>query len=118
MFANQVEMHPLLQQTELREYCASADVELVAYSPLARGEVFDVPEIGSVAEKHGVSEAQVSLAWLREKGVTAIPKATGTDHIEDNLSSLEVALDDEDVERLDGIDRDERQVDPDFGPWN
>jgi diketogulonate reductase-like aldo/keto reductase len=118
VFANQVEMHPLLPQAELREYCASADVELVAYSPLARGEVFDVPEIESVAEKHGVSEAQVSLAWLREKDVTAIPKATGTDHIEDNLSSLEVALDDEDVERLDGIDRDERQVDPDFGPWN
>ena len=118
VFANQVEMHPLLPQAELREYCASADVELVAYSPLARGEVFDVPEIESVAEKHGVSEAQVSLAWLREKSVTAIPKATGTDHIEDNLSSLEVALDDEDVERLDGIDRDERQVDPDFGPWN
>ena len=118
VFANQVEMHPLLPQAELREYCASADVELVAYSPLARGEVFDVPEIGSVAEKHGVSEAQVSLAWLREKGVTAVPKATGPDHIEDNLSSLKVTLDDEDVERLDGIDRDERQVDPDFGPWN
>ena len=63
-------------------------------------------------------EAHLCLAWLREKGVTAIPKATGPDHIEDNLSSLGVALDDEDVERLDGIDRDERQVDPDFGPWN
>ncbi|PSQ40377.1 aldehyde oxidoreductase [Halobacteriales archaeon QS_9_68_42] len=118
VFANQVEVHPLLPQAELREYCASADVELVAYSPLARGAVFDVPEIGAVADKHGVSEAQISLAWLREKGVTAIPKATGTDHIEDNLASLELDLDDADVEQLDGIDRDERQVDPDFGPWN
>ena len=73
IFANQIECHPLLPQAELREHCAAHDVEVVAYSPLARGDVFDVPEIRGVAEKHGVSEAQVSLAWLREKGVTAIP---------------------------------------------
>ncbi|SEW03865.1 aldo/keto reductase [Halobacterium jilantaiense] len=117
-FANQVELHPLLPQTELREYADGEDIELVAYSPLARGEVFDVPEIQDVAEKHGVSEAQVSLAWVREKGVTAIPKATGEDHIADNWASLDVDLDDEDVAKIDSIDRRERQVDPDFGPWN
>ena len=117
-FANQVEFHPLLQQDDLREYADGADIELVAYSPLARGEVFDVPEIQAVAEKHGVSEAQVSLAWVREKGVTAIPKATGEDHIVDNWESLDLELDDEDIAKIDGIDRRDRQVDPDFGPWN
>ncbi|RDI71089.1 aldo/keto reductase [Halopelagius longus] len=117
IFANQIELHPLLPQKELREHCADRDVEIVAYSPLARGEVFDVPELSDVAEKHGVSEAQVSLAWLREKGVTAIPKATGEDHISDNWASLSVELDDEDVEKIDGIDRTERQVDPGFAPW-
>jgi len=117
-FANQVELHPLLPQDELREDADGRDVELVAYSPLARGDVFDVPEIQDVAEKHGVSEARVSLAWLREKGVTAIPKATGEDHITDNLASLDVDLDDEDVERIDGIDARDRRVDPGFGPWN
>ncbi|CAM2850111.1 MULTISPECIES: aldo/keto reductase [Halobacterium] len=117
-FANQVEFHPLLQQEELREYADGEDIELVAYSPLARGEVFDVPEIQAVAEKHGVSEAQVSLAWVRRKGVTAIPKATGEDHIADNWASLDLELDDEDVAKIDGIDRRERQVDPEFGPWN
>jgi len=117
-FANQVELHPLLPQEELREYAENNDIELVAYSPLARGEVFDVPEIQDVAEKHGVSEAQVSLSWVREKGVTAIPKATGEDHIADNWASLDVDLDDEDVAKIDSIDRRERQVDPDFGPWN
>jgi 2,5-diketo-D-gluconate reductase B len=117
-FANQVELHPLLPQEELREYADSNDVELVAYSPLARGEVFDVPEIQDVAEKHGVSEAQVSLAWIREKGVTAIPKATGEDHIADNWGSLDVALDDEDVAKIDSIERESRQVDPGFAPWN
>ena len=116
-FANQVEFHPLLPQEDLREYVADEDIELVAYSPLARGEVLDVPEIQAVAEKHGVSEAQVSLAWVREKGATAIPKATSADHIEDNFASLGVELDDEDVEQIDGIDSRDRQVDPDFGPW-
>jgi len=117
IFANQIECHPLLPQEELRAHCADRDVEVVAYSPLARGEVFDVPEIQAVAEKHGVSEAQVSLAWLREKGVTAIPKATSEAHVRDNWESQSLDLDDEDVARIDGIDRREREVDPDFAPW-
>lgn len=115
-FAIQVEMHPLLPQTELREYATGRDVELVAYSPLARGEVFDVDEIAEIASKHGVSEAQVSLAWLREKDVTAIPKATGTAHLEDNWMSLSLTLDDEDMATIDGIDRTDRRVHPSFAP--
>ena len=117
IFANQIECHPLLPQEELRAHCADHDVEVVAYSPLARGEVFDVPEIQDVAEKHGVSEAQVSLAWLDEKGVTAIPKATSEAHVRDNWASRTLDLDDEDVATIDGIDRRERQVDPSFAPW-
>ncbi|MFW5919142.1 MAG: aldo/keto reductase [Halanaeroarchaeum sp.] len=116
--ANQVEFHPLLQQEALRKYLADAGIDLVAYSPLARGEVFDVPEIQRIAEKHGVSEAQVSLAWIREKDGIAIPKATGEAHLRDNWESLTLELDDEDVSTIDGIDRESRQVDPGFGPWN
>lgn len=117
IFANQVEMNPLLPQEELREYCDEHDIELVAYSPLARGKVFDVDELTEVAEKHDASEAQVSLAWLREKSVTVIPKATSEEHIRDNWESLTLDLDDEDVETIDGIDTVERQVDPDDSPW-
>ncbi|MFC6787620.1 aldo/keto reductase [Halobaculum halobium] len=118
IFANQIELHPLLQQEELREACGEHDVELVAYSPLARGQVFDVPELTEIAEKHDASEAQVSLAWLREKGVTAIPKATSEAHIRDNWESIGVTLDDEDVAAIDAIDREDRRVDPGFAPWN
>ncbi|QZY00975.1 aldo/keto reductase [Halobaculum rubrum] len=116
--ANQFECHPLLQQEALREACADHDVEVVAYSPLARGQVFDVPELSEIAEKHGASEAQVSLAWLREKGVTAIPKATSEAHIRDNWESVALDLDDEDVATIDDIDREDRRVDPGFAPWN
>ena len=117
IFANQVECHPLLQQEALRAVCVEHGVELVAYAPLGRGAVFDVPELSAVAEKHGVSEAQVSLAWLRERGVTAIPKATGEAHIRENLESLELELDDEDLATIDGIDRERRLIDPPNAPW-
>jgi len=119
VFANQVEMHPLLPQDELVEYGREHDVNLVAYSPLARGEVFDVPEIREVAEKHDASPAQVSLAWLLQRdGVAAIPKATGEEHILDNWGARDLDLDGEDVATIDSIDTRDRKVDPDFGPWN
>ena len=118
IIANQVEMHPLLQQEELLEKCREHGITLVAYSPLARGEVFNVPELTEIAEKHDVSEAQVSLAWLMQKdGVVAIPKATGEDHIRDNFEALDLELDEEDIEKIDSIDREEREVDPDFASW-
>ncbi len=116
-FANQVEMHPLLPQEELRAHCEAAGVHVVAYSPLARGAVLDVPEIREVADDHGVSAAQVALAWVREKGATAIPKATSAGHVRDNWASLDLELDDEDVAAIDSIEREERFVDPSFAPW-
>ena len=117
IFANQVECHPKLPQEELRELCREMGIELVAYSPLARGEVFDVPELEEIAESHGASAAQVSLAWLREHGITAIPKATGTEHIEDNFGSLSLSLTAEEVAAIDGVSDRERTVDPEFAPW-
>lgn len=117
VFAHQVEINPLWLQKELRAYCDAEDIPVVAYSPLARGEVFDVPELTEIADKYGVSEAQVSLAWLREKGLATVPKATSEEHIRDNWRSLTLELDDTDVRAIDAIERRERQVDPDFAPW-
>ena len=116
VFANQVEIHPFLPQKELRAYAAETNLNLVAYSPLARGEVLSDPTLSEIAEKHGVSEAQVSLAWLRDKDLTVIPKATSETHIRDNWESLSLELDAEDIEQIDAITRRERMVDPDFGP--
>jgi diketogulonate reductase-like aldo/keto reductase len=116
IFANQVEVHPLLQQQRLRTFCADADIEVVAYSPLARGEVFDVDVLSEIAAEHGVSEAQVSLAWLRANGITAIPKATSADHLRDNWASLDLTLTDSEIERIDAIDAERRLVDPGFAP--
>ncbi|MFB6305028.1 MAG: aldo/keto reductase [Haloferacaceae archaeon] len=117
VFANQFECHPLLPQERLLDACATHDVHPVAYSPLARGRVLDVPEIERIAAKHGATPAQVSLAWLRQRGVAAIPKATSEAHIRDNWRSLALRLDDADAARIDAIATRERQVDPGFAPW-
>jgi diketogulonate reductase-like aldo/keto reductase len=116
IFANQIEVHPLLQQRRLREFCAEQGIEVVAYSPLARGNVFENETLVSIAAEHGVSEAQVSLAWLRHHGLTPIPKATGGDHIRDNWASLGLELSDAEIERIDAIEERNRFVDPGFGP--
>ena len=116
--ANQIECHPLFKQPELREVSADLDIALVAYSPLARGGVFDVPEIKEIAGSHGVSPAAVSLAWLRQRGLVAIPKATTSAHIRDNWLSLSLTLHDDELNRIDALDDADRCVDPEFGPWN
>lgn len=118
VFANQVEMHPYLQQDDLLAHCRKHDVNVVAYSPLARGRVFEDETMQDIAEKHDASPAQVSLAWLLQRdGVAAIPKATGEDHIRDNYGALDLRLDDEDIGRIEGLDEHAREVDPDFAPW-
>jgi len=117
--AHQVECHPLLQQDRLREDAREHDHWLVAYSPLAQGEVFEEPTIQEIAEKHGVSPAAISLAWLDAKeNVVPIPKASSREHLEANLAAFEVSLDSEDVAAIDAIDREHRVIDPDFAPWN
>lgn len=112
IFANQVEHHPMLRQESLRAYLDEQDIYLVAYSPLARGKILDVNPIIEIARKHGVSEAQVSLAWIMEHGAIPIPKATSKEHIQDNWKSLNLKLDQEDLEKIDGMDREKRLLDP------
>jgi len=118
IFANQVECHPLLRQDRLREDAREHDYWLVAYSPIARGEIFNEPAVAETAEKHDATPAQVCLAWLLEQeNVASIPKATG-DHIGENYGALEVELDAADVGRLGSIDGEHRVVDFDEAPWH
>lgn len=119
MVAHQVECHPLLPQEELRAHAVEHDYWLVAYCPIARNEVADVEVLQDIAEAHDVSPAQVSLAWLLSKeNVVVIPKATGEDHIRQNLSAQELDLSDDELARIDAIEERERLVDFDEAPWN
>ncbi|QSG10823.1 Aldo/keto reductase, related to diketogulonate reductase [Halapricum desulfuricans] len=106
LVANQVEFHPLFQEPGVLEQARDRGYTVVAYSPLAGGEVFDVPEIRAVAEKHGTSSAAVSIAWvLAHDDVVTIPKASGREHLEANRAARDLSLDPADVERIDGIER-------------
>jgi len=119
LVAHQVGFHPLLQQEALLDYAQEHDHWLVAYCPLARGEVFDVSEIQEIAEKHEATPAQVSLAWLLTKGnVVVIPKSSSEGHMRENLAARDLELDAEGVARIDSLDRKTRIIDPDHGPWN
>lgn len=118
--AVQVEMHPLLQQEELRTYAREHDMSLVAYCPLMRGRVFDQPELQAVADDVGLSVVELSLGWLSSKdAVVPIPKATRGAHLRENFDAADVDLDAETVARVDAIEREHRVVDPpEKGPWN
>ena len=119
LFAHQIEFHPFLQQRELHRYASEHDHWLVGYCPLARGGVLDDPVIADIADGYGVSAARVTLAWATSKpNVAVVPKATG-DHIEDNFAARELTLDDDEIARIDELDRNERFIDdtPGTPPW-
>jgi 2,5-diketo-D-gluconate reductase B len=118
LFAQQVERHPLLPNRDLVAHAQDHDYTLVAYSPLGRGEALTLPAVEDVAEKHGVSPAQACLAWVTHpENVVAIPKATGEDHLRDNLDAADLELDAGDVERIDAVERRERFVEREGAPW-
>jgi diketogulonate reductase-like aldo/keto reductase len=121
LFAHQVEMHPLLQQPELHELAVEHDHYLVAYCPIARNEVADVPVLEAIADAHDATPAQVSLAWLAAKeNVVPIPKAASPDHIRENLAAMDLALSGDELARIDALadEHHHRVVDFPSAPWN
>jgi len=87
---------------ELLDYCRSAEVMVMAYSPLGQGPLLQQPPLQAMARKHGVEAAAIALAWvLRQANVVTIPKAAKPEHVRANLKALDVALDAEDLAALD-----------------
>lgn len=117
---NQVEFHVLLNQDKLLAAMRDMGLPLVAYCPLAQGRLADYPALAGVAAKHGVSPAQVALAWLLEQdGVAAIPKASRKETQSANLVAATVTLDDEDRAVIAALPKDQRFVQPGFAPaWD
>ncbi len=75
---------------------------LMAYSPIEQGRLADYPELEEIAERQGVTAAQVALAWvLRQQGVIAIPKASRPEHVKLNRAALDLKLTQEDLDALD-----------------
>lgn len=120
---NQVEYHPFLDQTPVRDALARHRMALTAYCPLARGKVLETPVLKSIAERHDTSAATVALAWLlRQDGVIAIPKTGSRGRMAENFSALRFAelLTDEELSKIDQLrSPDGRLISPDFAPeWD
>lgn len=108
IFAHQVEMHPLFQQSELLADARCYDTNLVAYSPIAQGEVFDLTELTDLAERHDATEAQIALAWLVETGAVPIPRSNSDDHLRQNLAATDFELTSEEMAQFEAIDREKK----------
>lgn len=114
----QIEYHPLLQQNDIYKYALENDLWTVAYSPLAKGNLSNVPELKDISNKYGVSEYQVSLAWILNKDkMAAIPSATG-DHLTENFRSNSIKLEEKDIEKINSLNYNIRYTDYKFSPWN
>lgn len=89
---------------DLLPQAQSRGLPLMAYSPIEQGRLTEYPEVQDIAERHGVTPAQVALAWvLRQEGVIAIPKASTPAHVKENRAALDLQLTAEDLEQLDDM---------------
>lgn len=109
---NQVEVHPFLQNTALRQHCASHGIVVIAYMPVAGGMVADDLTIRSVAESLGVTPTQATLAWLLHERMVVIPSSRQPAHLEANLRALNVVLPETAVAAFRKLDRGHRIIDP------
>lgn len=115
---NQVEYHPSFNQESLRKYCENNGIVMTAYSPLAQGEDLQIQKVVEIARKHQVSASQVILKWIIQKGMVAIPRSVKKEHLQDNLLSFKVKLSEEEVAQMDGLNTDNRTLNPDFAEFD
>lgn len=121
--ANQIELHPYLQQGELVSACIDLGVIVTAYSPLGSRDrpatmiqadepvLLEDPAIAEIAARRECSAAQVLLAWAIQRGGSAIPKSVNAERLAQNLAAAAIELDSDDMAALTKLDRHRRYVD-------
>ena len=111
---NQVEVHPYFAQPDVQAADAAHGIVTQAWSPIGgitsyRNQggtsTFDDPAILGIAERHGKTAAQVMLRWHLQEGRSAIPKSVQASRIRENFDVFDFELADDELRRLDGLDR-------------
>lgn len=102
---NQIELHPGLQQNELRAVHDGLGIATEAWSPLAQGAVLGEDAITTIAARHGKSPAQVVLRWHLQLGNIVIPKSVTPARIRENLDVFDFALSDDEMAAIAALDR-------------
>ncbi|MER7499488.1 aldo/keto reductase [Nonomuraea pusilla] len=109
---NQIELHPYLQQREMRAFHEANGILTEAWSPLGQGRgLLDDPALAVLAEKHCRTPAQIVLRWHLQLGNVVIPKSVTPSRIKENISVFDFILDGEDMAAIGAMSRHRR-----FGP--
>jgi 2,5-diketo-D-gluconate reductase A len=101
---NQIELHPLLQQSELRAWHAEHGIATEAWSPLAQGEVLKDDTLLTIAAHHGRTVAQVILRWHLQLGNVVIPKSVTAARVRENLEIFDFELSEDDLAAIARLD--------------
>ncbi|HUA05579.1 MAG TPA: aldo/keto reductase [Solirubrobacteraceae bacterium] len=105
---NQIELHPHLQQLELRRFHEERGIKTEAWSPLGKAQFLDDETIVRIAKDHDRTPAQVVLRWHIQLGNIVIPKSVTPSRIEENFNVFDFELSDEQMHAMFELDRDER----------
>lgn len=108
----QNEIHPYYQEQDVVPFIQEKGIVVQCWYPLGgRGhtsELLNDGTISSIAEAHGVSSAQVILRWDLQRGIVVIPGSSNPDHIKENLDLFGFELSDEEMARINALDRNEK----------
>ncbi len=121
LVCNQVEYHPFLEQKQLLQFILKRKgMFLTAYSPLARGKVFEEPILQKIGGSYGKTAGQVSLRWLIEQdNVVAIPKASNRKHAKANFDIFDFQLSAKDHLTITGLNaQNKRIINPHWMTWD
>ena len=100
LVCDQVEYHPYLDQTRVREACARHGMALVAYSPVAKGRIKSDETLARIGRAHGKTPAQVCLRWLVQQNVVAIPRTSKIERLSENIDIFDFALSDDEMQEI------------------
>ncbi|HLS39611.1 MAG TPA: aldo/keto reductase [Ornithinicoccus sp.] len=101
---NQIELHPTFQQRPTQEASRKAGIAVEAYSPLGQGADLDDPVVTAIADRLGVTPAQVVLRWHVQQGTIVIPKSVNPQRMRENIDLFGFELTDEDMAAISGLD--------------
>lgn len=104
---NQIELHPQFMNRASADYCRQHGIAVTAWSPLARGRVFDTPQVTTVAQQLGVTPAQAVLRWHIQLGNVVIPKSVTPARIAANLDIDGFELSSQQMELISSLDQGE-----------
>ena len=113
LITNQVEYHPYLSLKTLRATAHDLGSSITAWSPLAQGQIADDPVISDIARVHGKTNGQVTLRWLIQQGVIAIPRTQKVERAAENFDIWDFQLSDEEMARIDALARPDGRL----GDW-